>query len=61
MIDGSLIQVFGPGGDHFLIFIHAILGNPNVRNKRFYAVDFGVKKHDCVCHLSRFDAISEVY
>jgi len=24
-------------------------------------MDFGVKKHAGVCHLSRFDAISEAY
>lgn len=33
----------------------------NERNYRYYAIDFGVKKQVGVCHLSHFDAISEVY
>ena len=34
---------------------------PSVHNYRYYAIDFGVKKQVGVCHLSHFDAISEVY
>ena len=61
MIDGSVIAVQGPKGDSFLIFFHAALDIPSVRNLKYYAVDFGVKKHEEVCHISRFDAISEAY
>ena len=61
MIDGSVIQVFGLHGTSFLLFIYAVPDMPGVRCYRYYAVDFGVKKQEGVCHLSHFDAISEAY
>lgn len=56
-----MIQVFGLHGASFLLFIHAAPDMPNERNYRYYAIDFGIKKQVGVCHLSHFDAISEVY
>ena len=56
-----MIQVFGLHGASFLLFIHAATDMPSVHNYRYYAIDFGVKKQVGVCHLSHFDAISEVY
>jgi hypothetical protein len=62
VIDGSLIAVCGPKLDTFLIFVYkAVADNLALRDQRYYAVDFGVKRHADVCHISLFDAISEVY
>ena len=43
------------------MFFHSALEMPSVPNRKYYAMDFGVKKHEGVCHISRFDAISEAY
>ena len=60
-IDGSVMAVCGSQGDAFLIFFHSAIEMPSVPSIKYYAMDFGVKKHEGVCHLNRFDAISEAY
>ena len=61
VINGSVMAVCGNKGDGFLIFFYSAVEMPSARNKKYYSMDFGVKRHEGVCHLSRFDAISEAY
>lgn len=50
-----------PTGDNFLIFFHKAVEGPMMCSRAFYVVDFGVKKHDKVCHLRAFEAIAVAY
>lgn len=55
------MAVCGIRGETFLIFFHSALEMPSVPNIKYYVMDFGVKKHEGICHINRFDAISEAY
>lgn len=50
-----------PNGDNFLIFFHKANEGPMYCHRAFYAVDFGVKKRDGICHLAAFDAIAQTH
>ena len=46
----------------FLIYFYCAAEAPeHTPSRAFYAIDFGVYKHEHACQLSSFDAISDVY
>jgi len=60
-LDSKVMAATTPTGDTFLIFFHKAAQGPMYCHRAFYAVDFGVKKRDEICHLAAFDAIAQTH